>query len=300
MKTHHVSLFLIAALSLCISSLSGCAEDTPAGASAVKVEKAPGGDVGYGADQSVVVVNGETYVITNEDKAEGCIQIDNQCVDLAGAKGKFCDAGSQADVVVVNGEVAGLICYPAPEDAKEVIEIKPDSKGPIDVPQKSNGAVITFDEATNGTPFVGDVSIDAERAVIYGNGPGETIIDGNVTLSSNNARIRGVTITGNLDLSFNNVAVAFCEVQGNFTASGNGFRAIDCQVFGDVTVTGNNGILSNIGVQGQWNVSGNGTICDGCYSFEDKNNNKKVDNTPNDNDTSNDERAGNLICGNPN
>lgn len=297
----HISLaVLLMILSALSVSLSGCGEDTPAGASAVKVEKGPGEDVVYDTNQSVVVVNGETYIITNDDQAEGCIQIEDQCVDIGDAKGKFCEEGAQADMVVVDGEVVGLICYPPPEEAKEVIEITPDSNGSLDVPQNANGSVITFSEDTNGTPFVGDLTIDAERAVIFGNGPGETIIEGHVTLSSNNARVRGVTITGDLNLSFNNVAVAFCEVQGNFTATGNGFRAIDCQVFGDVTVTGNNGILSNIGVQGKWEVTGSGTICDGCYSFEDKNNNKKYENTPDDDDTTNDERTGDLTCGAPN
>ena len=278
-------------------SLAACGDDDTASASAVKVEKAPGEDVQYNQPQSVVVINGETYVVTNDDQTTDCIQIENECVDISDAKGKYCDQdGAQADVVVVDGDVVGLICYPPPEDAKEVIEVTPDSSGNVEVPQSGNGTVITFDEGTNGKPMEGNIVIDAERAIIYGNGPDETIIDGNLTLNSNNARVRGVTVMGNLELSSNNVAASFCEVHGNFIATGNGFTAVECQVFGNVIVSGNNGILVNIGVQGNWEVTGNGTICDGCYSFEDKNDNFDMDQTPDDDDTSNDEITGDLVC----
>ena len=46
----------------------------------------------------------------------------------------------------------------------------------IALPQNASGAVITFDEATDGTPIEDDVTLDAERVVLYGNGPDKTIL----------------------------------------------------------------------------------------------------------------------------
>lgn len=140
----------------------------------------------------------------------------------------------------------------------------------IALPQNASGAVITFDEATNGTPIEGDVTLDAERVVLYGNGPDKTIFAKNIIVASNNARVRGVTVQGELSLSknSNNSTLAFTRVYGDLTVESNGSSAVNVEVFGDVNVLGHDTSVTNAGVQGSWEIS-SGAACYGCYSFSD-------------------------------
>ncbi len=260
----------------CVVLLAACgAEETSS--SGWSVDEGDGSETEYGDETTVVSTPGSTEsdVIVTGDPDE-CVDIDGECVDLDEAKengGQYCDdPDAQADIIVVDGEVVDVICYPPKEDGEQIDETERDPDGNTEVPQTGSGRVVTFDDETNGEPIEGDVVIEAERATIYGNGPENTILDGNLTVRSNHARVRGVTITG--DVSFgtnaNNSALSFCKIYGNLEVAANGFSANNCQVFGDVTVSGNDAALTNIGVQGTWEVNPNAE-CNGCYSFADEN-----------------------------
>jgi len=270
-------LLTTALLSAAALVAQGCSEDD-AGAAPPRVDVAQtddGGQEAYGgADDKAVVVSGsDTYVVTG-DPGNECVELDNgDCVDLTEAKGRYCDEpGAQADVVVIDGEVVEVICYPDDDGGTPIEEVTRDGAGNGEIPQNQSGTVITFDESTDGEPFEGSLNLEAERTTLYGNGVGDTIIDGDLTVSSNNSRVRGVTVTGNLkiDKVSNNAALAFCEIQKDLKVEGNGVTVVNCQVFGNVDVTGNGCTLLNVGVGGQWNVNDK-TTCDGCYSFDDAN-----------------------------
>lgn len=252
-------------------ALAGCGDDD---AGSVQVTEAPGEDVGFG-EGTVVVSGDDTFVVTGDPGGE-CVEINGDCVQVDG--GVHCNEdGAQVDVIVVDGEVVDVICYP-PDEPDNVDTVISDGDGNVEIPQNANGSVVTFDEGTDGEPIEGNVRIDSERTALYGNGPGDTIIDGNVTLASNNSRVRGMTIMGNLvyEQNANNSAASFCEVHGNLQVSANGFTATNCVVWGNVDIQGNGATLVNIGVQGDWNPGGD-PICDGCYSFDDANEDFVVD-----------------------
>src|SRR5690554_1193526 len=242
------------------------------------IEEGDGAGTGYGSDTVVVATPGDpdSSVIVTGDP-DRCVDIGTACIDLDKAKdehgGHYCDeAGAQADVVVVDGEVVDVICYPPADEGTDIREAETDEDGTVQVPQTESGTVVTFPEETDGEPVVGDIHIDAERTTIFGNGPDRTIIDGNLSVLSNNSRVRGVTVTGEASYgdNSNNSAISFCRIEKSLTVTSNGFSALNCQVFGDVNVSGNGASLTNIGVQGEWMVS-DGTVCNGCYSFEDAN-----------------------------
>lgn len=266
-KSRVRQVWWVAAVLLLLVPLAGCGEDD---AASVTVVEGPGDRVQYtGSGTTVVVIGDETYVVTGDPDGR-CVQIGEHCVDLEKANGHYCnDEDAQADVIVVDGEVVDVICYPAPRGTP-IEEVDVNADGTVEVPQTANGAVIVFDDDTNGEPIVGDVRLSAERATIYGNGVAETIIDGNLTMESNNSRVRALTVTGNLvyTQNSNNSAASFCRVYGNLEVASNDFTLTNCEIFGSVSITGNNATLVNLGVGGDCAIGG-GAECIGCYSISD-------------------------------
>lgn len=265
----------IRVLFLC-SLISGCSEDEPGG---WRVSEGAGDEVAYGTDSTVVVgADGQTYVVTGQ--GDGCVELGDQCVDLADVDGRYCDdPNAQADVFLDDtGAVISVVCYPPLDDGTGVEELQTDADGNITLPSNQNGTVITFPESTDGEPLSGNLTLDGERVVLYGNGVDQTIVSGNVELASNNARVRGLTVKGDVQFqsNSNNSSLALCRIEGNLQVASNGVTVASCEVFGNVQVSGNSAVLTNIGVQGNWDVNSSAT-CEGCYSFSDTNEDMLVD-----------------------
>lgn len=264
--------WFIAAFMLVLTSVTvGCGDEDTAAQSSSVTETTEADEVDFGQPDSVVVVGDKTYIVSGDTSGD-CVQIEGDCIDLSDIKGeRYCDdPNAQADVIVVNGEVVDVICYPSP-DSGQPVETVTSTDGNVELGQGTNGAVVTFDESTNGVPIEGNLIIDGERTIIYGNGVDETIFEGNLEMASNNARVRGVTIKGNVTYAnnSNNGGMSFVKIHGNLSVSSNGFSIFDARVFGNVEVSGNDATLINIGVQGGWDVP-RGATCDGCYSFKDE------------------------------
>lgn len=262
----------VALLLLGLLLLGACGEDESPGGASVTVTEGDGDEVAFGEEANTVVTDEGTFIVEG-DPGQECVRIDDEtCVDLGDTRDQHCGAeDAQVDVVIIDGEVAEAVCYPSQDSGVPLEEVVVEGDGTITLPQNANGAVITFDEETNGEPIEGDVQLDAERMVIFGNGIEETILAGSVTLASNNSRIRALTVEGDVEVAnnANNSAVVFCRIKGSITISSNGMRLIDTEVFGDVRVDGNDATLLNVGVGGEWDVPDSAT-CRGCYSFDDE------------------------------
>jgi len=257
---------IVGLLALVASGLWACGDE----AAGVRVVQADGDDTSFGEDSRVVVTEDGTFVVFG--RSDDCIDIGDVCVDLDEAGGQYCnDDDAQIDVVVVDGEVVDVICYPPDDEGTPLEEVATGDDGEIEVPQTENGSVIVFDESTDGEVIEGNVTLSSERTTLFGNGVDETILGGNLIVASNNSRVRGVTIEGNVeyDENSNNSALSFCRVHGNLSVVSNDFSGLECVVFGNVEVSGNNPVLANIGVGGDWVVTGSGPTCEGCYSVTD-------------------------------
>lgn len=285
---------LVTVLSMgCAVVLAACGSDD-VGGSGWSVDEGSGEETEYGSDTTVITKPGDdgTNIIVTGDPDE-CVDVDGECVDLDEAKrngGHYCDdPDAQADVIVVDGEVVDVVCYPPKDDGTDIQETDRDEDGNAEVPRTDSGTVVTFSEDTNGEAIEGDITIESERITLYGNGVDKTIIDGDVSVTGNNSRIRGVTITGDVDYSINanGSAISFCKIYGNLTVNANNYSASNCKVFGDVNINGNGALLMNIGVQGAWNINPSAE-CHGCYSFDDDNGDFNVDD---------DEVGDELTCG---
>ncbi len=219
---------------LCVL-LVGCSDDEPS--AGWRVSEGAGDEVEFGTTSTVVVgADGQTYVVTGQ--GDGCVQLGDQCVDLADVDGRYCDdPNAQADVFLDDaGEVISVVCYPPIDDGTDVEELQTDADGNITLPSNQNGTVITFPEDSDGEPLSGNIKLDGERVVLYGNGVNKTIVSGNIDLASNNARIRGLTVQGNVtfESNSNNSSLALCRIEGNLHIESNGATVASCEVFGNV------------------------------------------------------------------
>jgi len=219
-------------------------------------------------EDSVVLTGESTYVgPTDAVYEQDSIGIDGESIDTGG--GKFCnDPDAKMDVIVVEGQVVDVICYPPPTE-KNMTLIDQTAHGDTDVPQNANNTVIVFDESTDNQVIEGSISVDGNNVAIYGNGAEKTVVDGDVVISGNNARVRGLYIKGDVILDLNNTALLFCVVEGNVEINKNNVTMAATDVFGDVKVIGNNSILVQNRIQGQWNIQGHEHQCDGNRSFLD-------------------------------
>ena len=270
------SCLMLVCIVLGMVALQGCGPDETA--SGYSVTEGAGDDTDYGDDTDVIITPGgpgdDQFIVSGTSNGEDdCVTVEDACVSIDEAKGRYCDEdGAQADIILdEDGEVIEVICYPPPESGAPLEEVAVGEDGTTQVPQNTSGAVIVFDEETDGEPIEGDIALDAERVSFFGNGVDKTIIDGNLAIASNNARARGLTVTGDLSVAknSNNNAITFCKILGSATVEGNSMSLVNCQVFGDVNVNGNDATLVNVGVQGEWNVNA-GSNCQGCYSFADE------------------------------
>ena len=227
--------------------------------------------------------SGEERITLSGPQGEGeCVEVsDNLCVPVE-TKGEWCEReGGPVDIVVVDGEVVEVICYPPPgNDGKPEEIIDSSQAGNIDVLQSSNNTAIVFDPATNGVPIVADLNIDGNNVSVYGNGPDQTILEGDVTVDGNNVRLRGLTITGNLYMSLNNTSIVLCVIRGDVVMTSeavNGSVFVENDVFGTFTSDSNNNTLAGNDVQGTWTVTGHSNICDANRAFSDADQDFAVD-----------------------
>ncbi len=245
---------------------------------AVTATVGPGDDVGYSDTVDVVSVGGTTWIVSGEPGSD-CVDLGGQCVNITDVKRQACgDPNAQADIVIVDGKVVDVICYPPRSSGVGIETATTSQDGKVTLPQSSKDRVIIFGAETNGKPVTGDVKIDAENVSIIGNGVDKTILAGNVTMASNNSHLRGLTIEGNLvfEKNANNATAAFCKVKGNLEVHSNDVIIMSCQIFGDLKVSGNGVSLLGVGVGGKLTVEGSGSTCQGVYQINDANGDKVV------------------------
>lgn len=244
---------------------------------------APSGTAGTTSVAGDVPV-GETPVLVGEAAVsdEVCIS-DTLCEVPETAAEEWCpnDGGptGPVDLIYVDGVLVETICYPPADDPDRPTEVIA-SSGDVDVAQNANNTTVVFDPATDGTPIVGNVTVDGNNVAIYGNGPDATIIDGDVALDGNNVRLRGVTITGDLLLNKNNVAIVLCKVLGNIrleSVATNNSIVAENDIFGDFTSDSNNNLFVGNDVSGAWNHTGNNNVCDRNAAFMDADQDEIID-----------------------
>ena len=169
-----------------------------------------------------------------------------------------CGADVAADVILdENGEVASVVCYPAGESLS-VEEVEAQDG---DIAQNQNNVVIALDELDDGVDIEGDLSVDANNVVIYGEGPEVSVVSGDVNVDGNNIIVRGVRIQGDVEVLANNAVFHLCVIEGNVVVNGNNAILSSCDIHGTLTVNGNNTQLTGNRVGGEFADDGKNTVC---------------------------------------
>jgi hypothetical protein len=91
-----------------------------------------------------------------------------------------------------------------------------------------------------GGVYTGDLDLSASRVTLFGQGVlgGKVTLQGNVTLSAKDSRIRGAHITGTLTVPASSTAVSFSRVDGGATVGGTDAIVLQNDLCGGAAITG--------------------------------------------------------------
>lgn len=217
--------------------------------------KAESHEVPWGGDDTATVLDPdrelETYTISDPN---GCVGPDAvACVEPRAE----CEAGAEV-VLGKDGKPIETICYPKGETLS-VADVEARSG---DIAQNENDAVIVLDDADDGVDIRGDLSVDANNVVVYGEDPATSVIEGDVDVDGNNIIVRGVTIQGGVTIEANNAVFLHCVIEGDVVVIGNNAVIAACDVFGTVEIRGNNTKLAANHLVGTLTDNGKNSLCE--------------------------------------
>lgn len=227
-------------------------------------------DVPWGDDETVAVIDPDrevkTYTIPEAESCSGPDDFD------CGAARAECEAGAEI-VLSQTGKPIETICYPK-GDTLTVAEVEERSGN---IAQNENDAVIALDNVDDGVDIKGDLSVDANNVVVYGEDPATNVIEGDVNVDGNNIIVRGVTIQGDVLLEANNAVFLHCVIEGNVVVTGNNAVIAACDVFGKVELRGNNTKFVGNRVAGGVEDEGKNTVCEDNVKATDTNMNQVLE-----------------------
>jgi hypothetical protein len=112
---------------------------------------------------------------------------------------------------------------------------------------KVSDRVVFFKTGT----YSGDIDFSASRVTLFGEGVlgGTVDLEGNVTISGSDSRIRGTRIGGSLTIPASGTGLSFSRVDGTVTAAGSDTTLLANAFCGGATVEGSGSIaLGNAGI----------------------------------------------------
>jgi hypothetical protein len=199
---------------------------------------------------------------------DGCLDYEGECLKLQ----QQCGDAAVDVLLDREGKILDRFCYP--EDATLSVDELEARQG--DVAQNENKSVIVLDDVNDGADISGDVSVDANKVVIYGSSPDTAVIGGSLTLDGNNVWVRGVRIEGDVTVLANEAVLGFCVIEGDLLIRGNGTQLLGCDVLGSITVEGNNSRLSGNRIAGALSAAGKNAVCRDNFRVVDTNGDRVV------------------------
>ena len=124
----------ILVVSLGCTALLGCGPRRVAASGDVQTPYADSRTTVIGTDDSGGDVGGSTDV----ELVDGdCVVVGGQCVDPDAGTGAYCEAeGGPADVIVVDGAVVEVVCYPPGDGEGLVVELKAEGELELELPPR--------------------------------------------------------------------------------------------------------------------------------------------------------------------
>lgn len=96
-----------------------------------------------------------------------------------------------------------------------------------------------------GGNYVGDLTFGGSRVTLFGEGVlgGNVTLDGNMTVTGSDSRIRGAHITGSLTVPASKVGLSFSRVDGAVTSQGSDGMLLANALCGSETITGSGTVV---------------------------------------------------------
>lgn len=96
-----------------------------------------------------------------------------------------------------------------------------------------------------GGSYTGDLTFGGSRVTLFGEGVlgGKVSLDGNVTVTGSDSRIRGAHITGSLSIPASGVGLSFSRVDGAVTSEGSDGMLLANALCGTETVSGSGTVV---------------------------------------------------------
>jgi hypothetical protein len=133
--------------------------------------------------------------------------------------------------------------------ADQVFEVSPSmSSAEVDDILAVSDRVVFF----RGGRYAGDLTFGGSRVTLFGEGVlgGNVTLEGNVTVTGSDSRIRGAHITGSLAMPASKVGLSFSRVDGALTSEGSDGMLLANSLCGSETITGSGTIvLGNRGAE---------------------------------------------------
>jgi hypothetical protein len=229
-------------------------------------------DVRFGDTALVVVVNpavndanrdplpepGTTrggIVLTSDDGIADTTDADGIAVLApltAGTRTISVSSGGSFTVVIADGELRELALAADATGAEVMLEIDYKTDDVVELsPAMPSGEIAAALAVSDrvvflaGGVYVGDLDFSGSRVTLFGEGVlgGTVTLDGNVTMSGSDSRIRGAHIIGDLSIPASGTGLSFSRVDGNFDATGSDTTLLANELCGGDAITGSGSIV---------------------------------------------------------
>lgn len=231
------------------------------GAAACGGDAKHAGNLPWEGPRTQVISMGKKGLVTATPRGDDCVVFGDACLKPQDE----CGPDVSADVVVdAKGRVLEVICYP---DGKELTVEEVEARDG-DIAQNMNKSVL-FVPA--GVELSGGLAVDANKVVVYGEGPELSRIDGDVLVEGNNIIVHGLHITGDVHIQANNALFVQCVIEGALVIDGNNAVLTSSDVFGTVSVNGNNAELTANRFAADLSLAGKNARCEENYAAVDAN-----------------------------
>jgi hypothetical protein len=209
----------------------------------------------YGVNQAMLIGPDKGGTLTDVDECDS---------DECSAVVERCGADSFADVMLdPDSNVLDVLCY------RPNVTVKQIGLDAVVTARAGNNTVLVLDGEADAADVTGDVIIDGNNAVVYGDGPDVSLIAGSLSVEKNNAIVRGVRIQGDVTITKNNTKLAFCQIDGDLTITGNNTTLGECVVHGQLRIEGNNTVLVRNEFGAPPTLLGKNLSCNANRSFDD-------------------------------